>query len=355
MFKLLPSAQWFSVARRLWELMTLRERWLSGACLVTPVLNRICFLGSFGLSLKAITSAAKGKIPEHQHLLVALGILGVFTVAGIIRWAGSRIESSFRKASVAMIRRVVAGHLVRGRELGREEAKTVLADFRKVESRFVKTCSRILVDFMDLLAALFLIGVLTSLITWVLPVVGLLMVVGGLVTFSFFRFRIRRRKEISQESSAEAKKQLKKTVRALVIGKKPERAVIARYENNRLDRLNHQRVNQSQKFRVKLSWIVTAAGGALMVFAFYFAAAGKFEGYDPILLILFAFALRFSIRRAQLALQKWSALLREREAIGILRQMLQGQPGWLGSGDMVFLTVQPEDQEEDPHEVTAIG
>lgn len=74
----------------------------------------------------------------------------------------------------------------------------------------------------------------------------------------------------------------------------------------------------------------------MMAAVFYLASDGWLEGEDPVLLLLFAFALRFSILQSEKVFFKWTLLLRERDAGRVLHRVLRGDAGFIGSGDFTL-------------------
>lgn len=191
MATILSWTQWGKAAGRLSAVMSTNERRLSLAALILPALNKIAILGSFGLAVKLILASARGDIPPQWRWSIALGIGAAFTLSGLIRWAGDKISIALDSSSLRIARRIMAGNLLKARELLKEERREVRKNFRKVEASIVKKWSSIIIDVVDLVSSFVMIAILIMLITWVLPLIGLLMMGGGIIMLCYFFFESR--------------------------------------------------------------------------------------------------------------------------------------------------------------------
>jgi len=334
MAMILPSTQWGKAVGRLWAVMSTNERRLSLAALILPTLNKIAILGSFGLAVKLILASARGDIPLQWRWSIALGIGAAFTLSGLIRWAGDKNSIALDSSSLRIARRIMAENLLKARGLLKEERREVTKNFRKVEAGIVKKWSSIIIDIVDLVSSFVTIAILIPLIIWVLPLVGVFMMVGGSIMLCYFCFRIKKSKEAPPLH--QAKNDLNKLVKRLASGNENPQIIIKKYENNRVDKIRSKHSRQSRTLKGKLSWLVSGGAAIMMAAVFYLASDGWLEGKDPVLLLLFAFALRFSILQSEKVFFKWTLLLRERDAARVLHRVLRGDAGFIGSGNFTI-------------------
>lgn len=314
--------------------MTPGEKGLSVLALFMPALNRLAMLGSFGLAIKLILASATGKIEPEWRWAIALTLAATFALSSLIRWTGDKVFIALHTTSLRIVRRLIANNLLGARELMKKERGKVARNFRKVEARLVRKWSTILVNIVDLAASGVMIAILMTLVTWVLPLVGGLMMSGGILVLLYFCFRIKKSK--GNPPLREAQMDLDKLVKRLVGGKGQSQNVVKSYENNRVDRIRSSDFRKPRELKSKLSWLVSGGAAVMMVSVFYLASDGWLDGKDPVLLILFAFALRFSIFQSENVFFKWTLLLRERDAARLLSRVLQGDKGYLGSGSFTI-------------------
>ncbi len=322
---ILPAAQF----AKIWRVMSLKEKALGLSAIILPALNKVALLGSFGLAIKLIAASAKGQIEAEWRWSITLGIVFAFILAGMIRWATDRIAIAIDISSVRIARRIMAGNLMTARSLPKKERRKVARKFKRAEAGIVRKWSTIMINLVDLTASLVIIAVLMSLVTWVLPLIGIIMMAGGMIVLLYFCFRIKRAK--ANPPLKEAQTELQGIVDRVVGGIKNPDRFIHNYENNRYDKLRLRQTKEVRLLKSKLSWLVSGGAAIMMAAVFYLASDGWLEGKDPILLLLFAFALRFSMLQSESVFLKWTLLLRERDAASLLSRVLRGDPGYIGS------------------------
>lgn len=333
---LLPSLKWRDVVLRLWGMMHPKERVLLLAHLAMPAIGQVAFLGSFMVSLRLIMMAAHGQIPDQWELAAGVGVFVVLAGASLIQMGQEKTAIAMRQTIVRLIRRILARHLLPLRERTDEERVPLLKAYHRVEPFFVNRSTQVLNQILALGAAMLLIGVLLTLLTVLVPPLGLTMIVGGIGLFLYFRYRITHCVPVPAEVTARARKELNELTSDLTSGLEEPNTIATKYEANTFDDLQSRIPRQQLRFNGKLGALISGGGAVLMVAAFFLAGGGYFDGFDPIRLLIFAFALRFVITQSRAALQNWSLLLREREILSLLRQMLLDEQGILGSAPLTL-------------------
>lgn len=327
---ILPAAQ----LARIWGLMHPRERIVGFLALFLPILNRIAILGSFGLAMKLIIAAARGEIHPEWRWATALGIVLAFGLAGLLRRTGEQVSLALESSSLRIARRILAENLIKARELPKAQRRRIARRFQKVEDSLARKWSAIQVNLVELAASLAVIGVLMALVTWVLPLIGVIMVGGGILALCYFCIRVKRSRESPPLRGARS--ELKQLIGRMEKGVKDPRRFVRNFENNSVDRSRAIRRRESRELKSKLSWLVSGGAAVVMVSVFYLASEGWLEGKDPVLLLLFAFALRFSMLQSETVFLKWTLLLKEREAASLLSRVLRGDEGYIGSGSFTI-------------------
>ena len=327
---ILPATQ----LARIWGLMHPRERFVGFLALFLPILNRIAILGSFGVALKLITAAARGEVDPEWRWAASVGVVLAFGLAGLIRWTGEQVSLAFEISSLRIARRILAENLVKARELPNVRRGRIARRFRKVEGSIARKWSAIQVNLVELAASLAVIGVLMVLVTWVLPLIGVIMVGGGILVLCYFCIRVKRSREAP--TLRDARSELEQLIDRLEKGVKDPDRFVRNFENNSVDRFRSDRIREARKLKSRLSWLVSGGAAVVMVSVLHLASEGWLEGKDPVLLLLFVFALRFSMLQSETVFLKWTLLLREREAASLLSRVLRGDEGYIGSGSFTI-------------------
>ena len=161
-----------------------------------PAIHKIAFLGFFGVAMRLIMAAANGRIPDQWKLPAGGGVFVVFTVAALIQMGGEKARIAMKKTDNRLIRRVLARHLLPLRERPDDEREILLKAYQRVEGPLVVRSIQVLNQAISLGAAILLIGVLLALITFLVPVLGGMMILGGGVLFLFFRYGIGHRNQV---------------------------------------------------------------------------------------------------------------------------------------------------------------
>lgn len=323
MAAVLPSRAWFGLGSRLWELLPARDRAVFVAYLALPALNRIAALASFGLTVRLIHHSMTHHLTPQQEILAGIGIFAAFAFASLLFWAAERCELSLKGAFLRLVREVAGRRLLMVRELSGEERESAFRKFYRRTPELVRKSSDMLFDFSSLCANSVLIVVLSSVILLVSPLVGAVMVLGGLTFLLGMRVRSPRGGRVGAEGGTKrATEELRKAAWELACGEVSDEEALDRYRRNELDRLQQEGLSLKRARRGKVLALVGFGTAVLMSVLFFLAAEGWFDEMDPIWILVLVLAVRTCVAHGRMALEKWSSLLSQRTHLGRFRQMV---------------------------------
>ena len=337
-----PSKSWISFIQRLLKKVSLKEKFILLAGLTLPGVGRITNIGSFGVAVKAINMATQENLSTNQVYLIAGLVVGVFVLAGAIRTAAGKIELAIDGIARKIVRGIVADQLVALQNASEEVRDEQLGRFLKGERQFVKNTTGLLSDLISFVSQILVVVLLMALISWIsLAVAGVL--VGGLVVILvMMRMRIQGPIRNDKKAGKKAKNELSSIREKIAKGSGDSEKMVEKYLQNKADRLEKQKEKSKRKRRGKITIVSGISSALAMATALFIAAQGGFSDLDHTWLIVMILALRLASGQGRSAMEKWSSLLSEREALGQLRRMVEA-----GRDRVVPLTEGIEEIERD--------
>lgn len=304
-------------------------------------MNRLTNIGSFGVAVKAIKMATQDDLTTNQVLLIASLVVGVFLLSGLIRTAAGRIELSIEGIARKMVRGIVADQLVALQNVSEAEKNEQLARFLSGERQFVKNASSLLTDLIKFVSLILVVILLMALISWISPIVAGVLIGGLVVILIMMRMRISGPIRNDKRAGKRASKELTEIREKIAGGGSDTEKLVKDYLGNTADRLEEKKGKTKKKRKSKITIVSGISSALAMATALFLAARGDFAELDSTWLIIMILALRLGSGQGRTAMEKWSGLLGEREALGQLRRMVEA-----GRDRVVPLTEGVEEIEE---------
>ncbi len=318
-----PSKSWISFVRRLLRKVGIKEKCILLAGLLLPGVNRITNIGSFGVAVKAINMATQENLTTNQVYLIAALVVGVFLISGAIRTAAGKIELAIEGIARKIVRGIVADQLVALQNASEEVREEQLARFLSSERQFVKNTTSLLSDLIKFMSQILVVVLLMALISWISLAVASVLIGGLVVILIMMRMRIQGPIRNDRKAGRRASKELSSIREKIAKGGADSEEMVQKYLKNTADQLEEKKEKTKKKRKSKITIVSGISSALAMATALLIASRGGFAGLDHVWLIIMILALRLGSGQGRTAMEKWSGLLGEREALGQLRRMVE--------------------------------
>jgi len=315
---LVPSQQWLDFSRRLFKRLRGGDRFLIGACLTLPALKQVAALGSFWVSGRAIHLAITGGIPPEQEWSTGAGVFLSLAIASALLWIAGISEVRLKKCLYRLVRCIFAEVLAAFRTLPEEARSSALQEFRKGEAELLRKSVEFIFTFIALCGDLLLLAALSLMISYISPVIGIILILGG--AFAMFLLRARAKRTVVDDGE---KKVFQEELREAAIGLtksdvKLEEAV-KRYLLNPVDTMQQATFAQSTSQRGRTLALVGMAAALIITGLYFMAYEGALSQVDPFWVVIMVLALRNCLALGGGVLVKWNTLLSDRDALAKFR------------------------------------
>lgn len=318
-----PSKSWFTFIRLLLGKVNQKEKLILLAGLTLPGVNRMTNIGSFGVAVKAINMATREDLsPERVYMIAAL-VVGVFILSGVIRTAAGRIEQAIGGIARKMVRGIVADQLVALQHVSEEERSEQLEKFLRGEKQFVKNASGLLTDLIKFVSLILVVVLLMAVISWISIIVAGVLFSGVIVILFMMRMRIQGPIRNDKKAKKKATRELSKIREKIAKSGGDTEKMVEKYLKNAADELADKHEKSRRKRKGKITIVSGVSSALAMATALFIAARGGFSDIDHSLLVVMILSLRLASGQGRTAMDKWSGLLGEREALGQLRRMVE--------------------------------
>ena len=326
---ILPSTKWLTFGKELWGYCRPREKWVIVWGIIVPVISQFMIVCSFGVAMRATMAGVRGELSEDWRGMLTVAILVVFSVSAWVQWL--KVESEIKRKEVCgrLVRDLLASRYMSIGFLNKDEKNVQDKGLKKSKRLILKKGPPMLIGFIEMVSCLLTTSALVLVMIYIFPVIGILVVVVGISALFFLRRGTRPAVEPSAASRKELLQDLSGIEKDLMAGggcEAPVADLRSRYRANLFDSMMQEVVTSRKRKEGQIAGMVSAAAAILITITFYVLSGKHQENLDPVLMLVFVFALRISVSKGRTALSKWYGLLREKSVLLAMLRISRNEP-----------------------------